>query len=95
MENLSKDYKSFPFHMVCRSALNKARQLIKRGAVTLLRQSMITVEGYTEDHQVMAYKNGKLVCPCKGFQEQGICSHTVAACLILEEERLEEEIVIE
>ncbi|MDP2900176.1 MAG: SWIM zinc finger family protein [Candidatus Bathyarchaeota archaeon] len=57
--------------------LDKADRLLKSGRIERLDGGYFNVIG---DHgtYTLVVRNGRVYCSCPGFQEKGVCSHSLA-----------------
>jgi predicted nucleic acid-binding Zn finger protein len=57
--------------------LDKADRLLKAGRIERLESGHFNVIG---DHgtYTLVVRNGRVYCSCPGFQEKGVCSHSLA-----------------
>ncbi len=57
--------------------LDKADRLLKSGRIERLDGGHFNVIG---DHgtYTLVVRNGRVYCSCPGFQEKGVCSHSLA-----------------
>ena len=68
--------------------LQKARNLVKKGAVSRISETVYAVESQhperlsTQPHyMVEKTTDGKWICSCEGFEKRGICSHAIAVMI--------------
>ena len=60
--------------------IDKALRLLKSGRVERLEGDSYNVIGNHGTYNVVA-RDGKVMCPCPGFQSRGRCSHSSAVTI--------------
>lgn len=63
--------------------MKKARRLVKDGCVAKIDENLYQVPSSTQKNKVYIIKNFE--CECKGFIDNGICSHSEATRLLEKE----------
>jgi len=68
--------------------LRKALDLVKKGAVSRISETVYSVESQHPErlriqphYMVEKTRNGRWVCSCEGFEKRGICSHAIAVMI--------------
>jgi hypothetical protein len=77
-----------PYGFAPLSILRKAAKMLWERGVTPLNPWTFTVESATGFHLVKEQPDGTVRCDCLGYQGCGVCSHAVAAVMVLEGNRM-------
>jgi hypothetical protein len=66
--------------------LDKAERLLKAGRIERLDTGHYNVIG---DHgtYTLVVRNGRVYCSCPGYQEKGVCSHSLAVMKLTQSPR--------